>query len=125
MATPIEAGAVERGYADHQRRASDVADLAVLAVTLVTALEQALQAAQRLLGALTPPADACVQSAYVPPRALSRREGEVLRLLVAAMSNRQIAAALFLSPRTAQRHVANIYLKLGTPYGVNNLRAGT
>ena len=44
---------------------------------------------------------------------LTRREVEVLRLIAAGKSNRQIAAALYLSPRTAERHVANIYLKIG------------
>ena len=47
------------------------------------------------------------------PRGLTRREAEVLRLIAAGNSNREIAAALYLSPRTAERHVANIYLKLG------------
>ena len=37
----------------------------------------------------------------------------MLRLLAAGRSNGQIAAALFLSPRTVQRHVANAYLKIG------------
>jgi len=37
----------------------------------------------------------------------------VLRLLAAGHSNRRIAAALSLSPRTVQRHVANLCLKLG------------
>ena len=44
---------------------------------------------------------------------LTRRELEVLRLIAAGRSNREIAAALYLSPRTAERHVANIYLKIG------------
>ena len=47
------------------------------------------------------------------PTSLSPREREVLRLLAAGHSNRLIAADLFLSPRTVQRHVANVYLKLG------------
>jgi DNA-binding CsgD family transcriptional regulator len=47
------------------------------------------------------------------PGKLSRRETEVLRLLAAGRSNREIAAALFLSPRTVQRHIANAYLKIG------------
>ena len=47
------------------------------------------------------------------PAGLTRRELEVLRLIAAGQSNRQIAAALYLSPRTAERHVANIYLKIG------------
>ena len=40
-------------------------------------------------------------------------QAEVLRLLAAGQSNRQIAQTLFLSPRTVQRHVANAYLKIG------------
>ena len=44
---------------------------------------------------------------------LSPRELEVLALLVAGGSNREIGDALFLSPRTVQAHVANIFAKLG------------
>jgi DNA-binding CsgD family transcriptional regulator len=47
-----------------------------------------------------------------PPDGLSRREVEVLRLLAAGRTNKQIGADLYVSPATAQRHVANIYLKL-------------
>jgi DNA-binding NarL/FixJ family response regulator len=43
---------------------------------------------------------------------LSRREVEVLRLLVAGRSNPDIATALFIGPRTAQSHVASILKKL-------------
>jgi DNA-binding CsgD family transcriptional regulator len=44
---------------------------------------------------------------------LTCRELEVLRLVAAGNSNRQVAAALYLSPRTVERHVANVYLKIG------------
>jgi DNA-binding CsgD family transcriptional regulator len=44
---------------------------------------------------------------------LSPRELEVLRLLVEGMSNQEIAAALFISPRTVINHVASIMNKLG------------
>ena len=44
---------------------------------------------------------------------LSPREQEVLRLLVAGRSNREIAEALFVGRRTAQTHVASILNKLG------------
>src|SRR5436189_6265017 len=47
------------------------------------------------------------------PDRLTRREVEVLRLVAAGHSNRQIAAALFLSARTVERHVANLCLKVG------------
>lgn len=42
------------------------------------------------------------------PKPLTRREREVAELVANGMSNRQIASALGLSPRTADRHVENI-----------------
>ena len=44
---------------------------------------------------------------------LSLREEEVLRLLVAGQTDREIAGNLFISPRTVQGHVAHIFDKLG------------
>ena len=44
---------------------------------------------------------------------LSRREREVLNLLAAGRSDGEIAAALFISRKTASVHVANIKVKLG------------
>ena len=44
---------------------------------------------------------------------LSPRETEVLQLLVDGRTDREIAETLFISPRTAQGHVANIFNKLG------------
>ena len=43
---------------------------------------------------------------------LSARELEVLRLVAAGKSNRTIAAELFISQRTVERHVSNIFDKL-------------
>jgi len=44
---------------------------------------------------------------------LTSREREVLRLVVAGRSNREIAAELFIAPKTASVHVSNILAKLG------------
>jgi DNA-binding CsgD family transcriptional regulator len=44
---------------------------------------------------------------------LTSRELEVLRLVAAGQSNREIAAALVISPKTASVHVSNILAKLG------------
>lgn len=44
---------------------------------------------------------------------LSAREVEVLRLLVDGMTDREIAAALAISPRTVESHVSNLLRKLG------------
>jgi DNA-binding CsgD family transcriptional regulator/pimeloyl-ACP methyl ester carboxylesterase len=48
-----------------------------------------------------------------PPDGLSRRELEVLRLVAAGESNSQIARRLGLSIHTVERHVANLYRKIG------------
>jgi DNA-binding CsgD family transcriptional regulator len=44
---------------------------------------------------------------------LTPREAEVLALVAAGRSNRQIAQTLFISPKTASVHVSNILAKLG------------
>jgi DNA-binding CsgD family transcriptional regulator len=52
-----------------------------------------------------------------PPKArvggLSAREAEVLRLVARGLGNADIARELVLSVRTVERHVANVYLKIG------------
>ncbi len=45
--------------------------------------------------------------------ALTSREREVLRLIAAGRSNREIASMLFIAPKTASVHVSNILGKLG------------
>lgn len=47
-----------------------------------------------------------------PPEPLTAREAEVLGLLAAGLSNRQLAAALGVTRRTAETHVARILRKL-------------
>ena len=44
---------------------------------------------------------------------LTRREEEVARLVAEGATNREIADALFLSPKTVERHVSNVLRKLG------------
>lgn len=50
-----------------------------------------------------------------PPRpgGLSAREVEVLRLMVLGLTNKQIGARLFISPKTVGHHVEHIYTKIG------------
>jgi pimeloyl-ACP methyl ester carboxylesterase/DNA-binding CsgD family transcriptional regulator len=63
-----------------------------------------------------------VERPAVPPPAppaderlsdLSAREHEVLELVAAGMTNEEIAARLYLSVRTVERHLSNVYAKLG------------
>jgi predicted ATPase/DNA-binding CsgD family transcriptional regulator len=49
----------------------------------------------------------------VVPESLTSREREVVALIAAGKSNREIGLELFISPATAARHVANILAKLG------------
>ncbi|MFF3456502.1 AAA family ATPase [Streptomyces sp. NPDC002730] len=56
------------------------------------------------------PSDA---AAAGPALGLTRREEDVLRLVAAGRSNRQIAEELYISPKTASVHVSNILAKLG------------
>jgi HD-GYP domain-containing protein (c-di-GMP phosphodiesterase class II) len=53
------------------------------------------------------------RSRSVWPGQLSDREIEVLRLVARGLSNRQIAATLVISRRTAEHHVQHIYTKIG------------
>lgn len=45
------------------------------------------------------------------PAGLSEREAEVLKLVASGMTNRDIAAKLFLSEKTVANHITNIFLK--------------
>lgn len=47
------------------------------------------------------------------PAGLSDRQVEVLRLVADGLSNKQIAARLFITPRTAESHVQGVYQKIG------------
>lgn len=47
------------------------------------------------------------------PEPLTSRESEIIHLLAGGYSNKEIAAALFLSTGTVKNHVSNVLLKLG------------
>ncbi len=95
------------GAAEHLRRAADVA----ARLSARPLLEQIARLARRARIDL-PPASAG-QARAAAPFGLTAREIEVLRLVAAGRGNQQIAAELFISPKTASVHVSNILGKLG------------
>jgi DNA-binding CsgD family transcriptional regulator len=78
-------------------------------------LAEAIETAGPLLGSRhvehAPAGPAAMSTA--PSDELSRRELEILALVADGRDNQAIAAQLVLSQRTVERHVSNIYLKLG------------
>jgi predicted ATPase/DNA-binding CsgD family transcriptional regulator len=85
------------------------------ALSLAEAAADAFAVLDEIESQTTPgaPAPRPALTAAVTVAGLTARELEVLRLLAGGSTNREIADALFLSPRTAQAHVANIFAKLG------------
>jgi DNA-binding CsgD family transcriptional regulator len=96
--------------------------LGMLAATeeaLATARELGMRALEARLTArmspLTPsPPATALPSQWASPDGLSQREVEVLRLVAAGKSNREIAEALCISLNTVATHVRNILTKTGT-----------
>ena len=73
----------------------------------------AARTAFEALGAALDAADAAGQHPAVLPNRLTEREAQVLALVAAGYTNRQIADELFLSQKTVARHVSNIFTKVG------------
>ena len=59
-----------------------------------------------------PPLGSRPASERATPFGLTTRELEVLRLVAAGRTDKEIAAALFLSPRTVHHHVASLLAKM-------------
>jgi DNA-binding NarL/FixJ family response regulator len=55
----------------------------------------------------------CAIAGGAHPDRLTPREGGVLKLVAAGLTNREIAARLGCSPRTVDAHVRSVYAKLG------------
>jgi DNA-binding CsgD family transcriptional regulator/tetratricopeptide (TPR) repeat protein len=83
-----------------------------------TARELGMTRLLRQIEAFTARSTPAPHSSFIPrrssfPDALTAREVQMLRLLAAGKSNRAIAAECVLSIRTVERHIANIYAKIG------------
>jgi DNA-binding CsgD family transcriptional regulator len=96
------------GASPRRGRSGDAAEAGALAAA-------AAAAASRLgMGPLLRSARALSSSLDGSPAfPLTRREGEIAALIARGLTNRQIAAALHISERTAENHVQHILTKLG------------
>jgi len=83
------------------------------ALPLEAAVAEALAVADECAIAAAPAAAPPPLPLSEGSQGLSPREREVLALLAAGKTDREIAEALFISPHTASRHVHNLLAKLG------------
>jgi len=106
IAALLDAGAA--GYLPKNVRGDELID----AIRAVFAGESILQPsiARRVIEQLRPTTLQLEEALTVSP--LSEREAEVLKLAAKGVSNRDIAQRLYLSNRTVQSHLSNIFKKL-------------
>jgi DNA-binding NarL/FixJ family response regulator len=100
------------GAALRLRRAATLAD-ALHAVPLSADITRLFRRARPGAASVPAGADGTAGSEAAAPFGLTARELEVLQLVAAGRSNRDIAAELFISAKTASVHVSNILGKLG------------
>jgi DNA-binding CsgD family transcriptional regulator len=103
----------ERGEQAARAALGDAPFAAAFAAGRATRDDETIRAANHLLSVVLGEAPA-VRSPerMAPPFDLTPRERDVLRLLVAGRSDKEIGTALFISHRTAMTHVSNILGKL-------------
>jgi ATP/maltotriose-dependent transcriptional regulator MalT len=88
---------------ERAREEADIASARLEKLGAATAAQTASTLARRLAKASNKPAGS----------ELSRRQIEILRLIALGQTNKAIAAELYLSEKTVERHVSNIFNKLG------------
>jgi DNA-binding CsgD family transcriptional regulator len=113
LASPTWLAHTGVAYADALRRRGGGEDLAHASELLARAAETARRTGMVALAARAQRAGAPAAVAVVLPDGLSPRETEVLRLVSAGRSNREIGDALRISQHTAANHVRSILFKTG------------
>ncbi len=93
---------------DRREAAQDEARVALTALSTLGAAAD-VTAAQEILKRLGVPAGHRTTGGAV----LTEREIEILRAIAQGLSNQEIASSMFLSVRTVERHISNIYAKVG------------
>jgi DNA-binding NarL/FixJ family response regulator len=107
----LQAGAL--GYLTKDATRAEIGRAVLAAAAGQAVLDPAVQ--QRLLSAaVRAPASTPAGPAAARDDDLTPREAEVLRLIAAGKSNREIARALFVSEATVKTHVNRIFAKTGS-----------
>jgi DNA-binding CsgD family transcriptional regulator len=107
---PTEQARSQRAAIEARAALGDAGFTAAWAAGEALPVDQAIAEAQMVLAVLGAPS---TLSTADNPFGLTPRQQDVLALLCAHLSDREIAARLFLSPRTVEGHVAHIIGKLG------------
>jgi len=114
QAEALLASRAPRAQAEEALRAAHAVAVRLGAAPLRHELELLAQRGRVRLEAATQPSPAMAEAPSVPASlGLTAREAEVLALLAAGRTNRQIGQELFITPKTASVHVSRILAKLG------------
>jgi DNA-binding NarL/FixJ family response regulator len=106
----LQAGAL--GYLTKDATRAEIGRAVLAAAAGQAVLDPAVQ--QRLLSAAVRAPAAATEPGTAGDDELTPRETEVLRLIAAGKSNREIARALFVSEATVKTHVNRIFAKTGS-----------
>jgi DNA-binding NarL/FixJ family response regulator len=103
----LTADRTDRAAFSPEHAAAELRRLAAQGVLEFRATQAVLGAAGH--GELNPPTPSRPDN----PAGLSRREIDVLRLAAKGLTTQQVAGKLFISAKTADRHIQHIYNKIG------------
>jgi predicted ATPase/DNA-binding NarL/FixJ family response regulator len=110
MSHPLDRSLLDKAQSDLREMLGDAAYVAAWEQARTRSLAEAVAEALAVTPAST--------SAHIPEaqgglrHGLTPRETEVLRLIAAGRSNNEIATELFISVRTVERHITNLYTKI-------------
>lgn len=109
----LAAGTALLQWLDYRHLARAQSETVYIALVAAVFLALGVWAGVRLLGHRAPPAEPFDGNPQAQATlGISPREREVLELLAAGLSNKEIAERLHVSPHTIKTHVARLYEKL-------------
>jgi DNA-binding CsgD family transcriptional regulator len=115
LAMPFEQARTEFCFGERLRRAKRVAEAREMLHRALDGFEHLGAAvwAERARTELRATGDRVPREPAAGPRELTAQELQVALLVAEGATNREVAAALFLSPKTVEFHLGHVYAKLG------------